>query len=111
MIHKEFILIEEKINKQTVALKDIIQFSEFDEENVPKIAEEQKNLLTRIKKIEKLVNQEEKIYKSYKGNLSSKAKKEEMLQAITENKEKISATIQSIKLSNKLIRKLGKKIE
>lgn len=111
MIHKEFVLIKEKLIKQTVALKDIIQFSEFDEENVPKVDEEQATLLATITKIESLIENEEKIYKSYKNKLSSEAKKKEMLTAISDNKKAICEVIKSIKLSNKLIRKLGKKIE
>ena len=111
MIHKEFVLIKDKLVKQTVTLKDIIQFSEFDEENVPKIAEEQKTLLDTISKIEELIGNEDKIYKSYKDKLSSAAKKKEMLAAIADNKKQIADIIKSIKLSNKLIRKLGKKIE
>ena len=39
-IHKEIIAIGEKLAKNTIALKDIIQFSEFDEENLPKYEEE-----------------------------------------------------------------------
>ena len=34
-----------------------------------------------------------------------------MLEAVKKNKEEIAKTIESIKLSNKLIRKLGKRIE
>ena len=111
MIHKEFVLIKEKLLKESITLKDIIQFSEFDEENVPKIDEEQKTLLATITKIEKLIGNEEKIYKSYKDLLSSAVKKREMLKAISDNKKAICTIIKSIKLSNKLIRKLGKKIE
>ncbi len=43
--------------------------------------------------------------------LTSQAKKDEMLNKVRENKEKIGAVIRSIKLANKLIRKFGKKIE
>ena len=111
MMHKEFLIIKEKLLKQTITLKDVIQFSEFDEENSPKIVEEQNILLATISKIESLINNEEKIYKSYKDQLSSTAKKKEMLSAIAENKANICEVIKSIKLSNKLIRKLGKKIE
>ena len=111
VIHKEFAALAEKLQKNTIPLKDIIQFSEFDEENVPKIDEEKKHLLVTIKSIQDLIDNEEAIYQSYRGKLDSDKKKKEMLGKVRDNKEKISETIRSIKLSNKLIRKLGKKIE
>jgi RNA polymerase primary sigma factor len=110
-IHKEFVSIGEKLEKNSSPLKDIIQFSEFDQENLPKIEEEKNALLTTIGKIKALINNEEKIYQSYRGKLDSDAKKKEMLEKVRKNKEEISNTIQSIKLSNKLIKKLAKRIE
>lgn len=111
VIHKEFVALEERLIKKTIALKDAIQFSEFDEENLPKLEEERESLLATIGKIKKLIANESKIYKSYRNKLSSEDAKKEMLNKIQENKQKISDTIMSIKLSNKLIRKLGRKIE
>lgn len=111
IIHKEISIIGDKITKDTLQLKDIIQFSEFDEENLPNLQEEKKYLLKIITKIKKLIANEKSIYISYKGLLTSEAIKQEMLEKIRENKEEISVTISSIKLSNKLIRKLGKKID
>ena len=52
-----------------------------------------------------------KIYRSYRGKLDTEAKKKEMLDKVKQNKEKIAETIQSIKVSNKLIRKLSNRIE
>jgi RNA polymerase primary sigma factor len=92
-------------------LKDVIQFQEFDEENSPKVDAEQKSLLATIDKIKNLIENEEKIYLSYRGKLTSHEKKQEMLDAVRKNKEAIGETIRSIKLSNKLIKKLGKKLE
>jgi len=111
IIHKEISIIGDKIVKETIQLKDIIQFSEFDEENLPNLQEEKKFLLKIITKIKKLIKNEKAIYLSYKGKLETQADKDEMLQKIKDNKEEISATITSIKLSNKLIRKLGKKVD
>ena len=45
------------------------------------------------------------------GKLDSEAKKKEMLNAVKANKEEIAKTIQTIKLSNKLIRKLAKELK
>ncbi len=110
-IHKEIIAIGERLAKNTIALKDIIQFSEFDEENLPKFEEEKNGLLKTIGNIKELVENESKIYRSYRGQLDSEAKKQEMLNAVKANKEEIAKTIQTIKLSNKFIRKLAKRIE
>jgi RNA polymerase primary sigma factor len=110
-IHKEFVAMAERLEKNTLPLKDIIQFSEFDEENLPKIDEEKKNLLATIATIKELVENEEKIYLSYRNKLTSEEKKQEMLSKVRQNKEKIGEVIRSIKLSNKLIRKFAKKIE
>ncbi|EKD48670.1 MAG: hypothetical protein ACD_64C00189G0002 [uncultured bacterium] len=110
-LHKEFILIGDKLAKNTLALKDVIQFSEFDEDNLPKIEQEKTTLLKTIKKIKGFVDNEEKIYRSYRGKLDSEEQKKAMLQEVQENKHAISKTIVDIKLSNKLIRKLGKKLE
>ena len=111
LIHKEFVLIAERLQKNSVQLKDIIQFQEFDEENSPKVEAEQKLLLNTIDKIKEFIDNEEKIYLSYRGKLTSPEKKQEMLDAVKQNKKAIAQTIRSIKLSNKLIRKLGKKLE
>ncbi len=110
-IHKEFVLMGDKVQKGTLALKDVIQFSEFDEDNLPKIEKEQGQFLQTISEIKKLVDNEEKIYQSYRGNLDSEAKKKEMLQKVRENKDQIAQTIKSIRIANKLIRKMGKRIE
>jgi len=111
VIHKEFVGIGEKIVQNVLPVKDVIQFSEFDEENSPNVEEEKKALLATIAKIKDLIANEERIYHSYRGKLDSAANKEEMLRSVKENKENIGATIRSIKLSNKLIKKLAKKVE
>ena len=110
-IHKEFIAIGERLQKNTIMLKDIIQFSEFDEENLPKIDEEKRHIINTINGIKDLVANEEKIYLSYRGKLDTKAQKTKMLNEVKQNKEKICETIRSIKISNKLIKKLARKIE
>jgi RNA polymerase primary sigma factor len=110
-LHKELISFADRLNKEAIHLKDIIQFSEFDEENLPRIGEEKAALLETINKIKSLVENEEKIYLSYRNKLDSAAKKAEMLDKVKQNKETISQTMQSIKFANKLIRKFGKRIE
>ncbi len=110
-LHKEFISLGEKLQIDSVRLKDLIQFSDFDEENLPRIDKEKQTLLESIAKIKKLVENEEKIYQDYRDNLDSQEKKKIMLLAIKENKEKLSKTVKNIKLANKAIRKFIKKIE
>jgi RNA polymerase primary sigma factor len=110
-VYKEFLLIGDKLQKNSIALKDIIQFSEYDEENLPKLEPEKRALLETIAKMKELIENEEKIYFSYRGKLDSEEKKQEMLAKVRANKEKVSETIKSIKVANKLIRKLGKRIE
>lgn len=110
-IHKEIVQIGDRLEKQTLPLKEVIQFFQYDEENLPKIDEEQKALLVIIHHIRDLVNNEEKIYASYKNKLDSTAKKQEMLDRVKQNKREISKAIQTIKISNKLIKKLGKRLE
>jgi len=110
-IHKEIISIGERLEKDSLLLKDIIQFSDFDEENLPRYEEEKHKLLTVIFQVKELVENEIKIYHSFRGKLDSPEQKKNMLAAVKKNKEAIAVTIQSIKISNKLIRKLIKRLE
>ncbi|NBV40468.1 RNA polymerase sigma factor RpoD [bacterium] len=111
VIHDEIIDIGNRLKTNTMPLKDVIQFSEFDEDNLPKLEEEKTELLIAIKKVEDLVANEKAIYKKYKNKLDTKGKKKEMLEAVAANKEDIAHAIVAIKLANKMIRKLGRKIE
>lgn len=110
-LHKELVQIGDKVSKESMLLKDVIQFSEFDEENLPKYEEEKKSFLETVEEIKTLIQNEQKIYESYRGSLDTAEKKQEMLSKVRKNRELISTTIQSIKLSNKIVRKFSKKIE
>lgn len=110
-VAKEFLSISERLQKNSMQLKDIIQFSEFDEENLPRIEEEKARLLTAINAIKTLIENEFTIYQSYKGKLTTHIKKREMLNKVKTNKIAIQDAIKAIRLSNKIIRKFGKKIE
>lgn len=109
-LYKELVLLIEKIKKDVVQLKDIIQFSKFDEENLPLIAPEKEALLETLTTIKDLIDNEEKIYLSYRGKLDTKEKKNEMLQKVKDNKKLITETMKTIKFSNKIIRKFAHKI-
>ncbi|QQR53755.1 RNA polymerase sigma factor RpoD [bacterium] len=110
-LHKEFVSIGERLRKNSIHLKDIIQFSEFDEENLPMIEAEKNGVLLIIDEIKKLIENEVQIYYSYRNQIESQAAKKEMLSKVKANKEKIAQTICSIKFANKLIRKCENKIQ
>lgn len=110
-VHKEFAGLVERVQKDPLILKDIIQFSEYDEENIPKIDEEKEAFLKTVRRVAQLIKNEENIYVSYRSKITDPAKKKEMLDAVQQNKKEIATTIQSIRLANKFIRKIGKRIE
>lgn len=110
-LHKEFVSIGERLKKNSIHLKDIIQFSEFDEENLPMIEAEKNGILSIINVIKELIENEAKIYHGYRNKLDTTAAKKEMLAKVKQNKELIGSTIRSMKFSNKLIRKFELRIQ
>jgi RNA polymerase primary sigma factor len=108
---KELIGMEERLTRDPLLLKDVIQFSDFDEDNSPKFEEEKQRLLGQIANIKELVANEEKIYHSYRDKLSDPDKKKEMLSKVNNNKQAIIDAVKKIKISNKQIRRFGKRIE
>jgi RNA polymerase primary sigma factor len=110
-VAKDLMGFEERITKDPLFLKDLIQFSDFDEDNSPKFEEEKQKLIKAIQNIKDIVANEDKIYRSYRSQLDSEAKKKEMLAAVDDNRNQVVLAIRMIKLSNKQIRKFGKKIE
>ena len=110
-VAKELVGFSERLERDPLFLKEIIQFSDFDEDNSPKFEEEKIRLLEQLNKIKDLIENEDKIYRSYRGQLESEAKKKEMFAKVEQNKKNVVKAITDIKYSNKLIRKLGKRIE
>ncbi len=110
-IYKEIIILGDKIESESIPLKDVIQFADYNEENVPRLKEEKIKLLDQINEVTKLLKGEHNIYMSYKKNLDNALKKKEMLEKIKANRTLVSEKIQQIRLSNKMIKKLGSKIE
>lgn len=108
---KELIGVKDRALSDNVALKDIIQFSEFDEENLPRLEKEKGAFVETVNKIQELIANEPKIYHTYRDNLKNPKAKKEMLAKVVENKEAVIDTIKSIRFANKFIRKLGKRIE
>ena len=110
-VAKELSDIEDRITREAFFLKDIIQFSDFDEDNSPKFNAERQKLLEQIAKIKELILNEDSIYRSYRKFLSDENKKQEMFDAVEDNRNNIIKAVRNIKLSNKQIRKFGRKIE
>lgn len=110
-VAKDLMGFEDRITKDPLFLKDLIQFSDFDEDNSPKFEEEKQKLLKAIQHIKNIAANEDKIYRSYRSQLHEEDKKKEMLAKVEENRHMIVLGIRAIKLSNKQIRKFGKKIE
>jgi RNA polymerase primary sigma factor len=110
-VHNEMMIIGERLAKGSIPLKDIIQFSDFDDDNLPRYESEKKAFLDVINKIQEHIAGEVGIYRSYRPLLADPEKKKEMLQKVQENTEEIGNLIQSIKFSNKLVRKLGRRVE
>jgi len=110
-IHKEIVALEDKIAAGDLQLKDIIQFADYNEENIPKLKEEKERLLAQVHKIKKYMENEHQIYQKYRTNLDDPEKKKKMLEEVRKNKELCIFCIQEIKFSNKIIKKLGSKIE
>lgn len=110
-IHKEIINIKNKIDDGSILLKNVIQFTDFNEDNVPKLKEEHIHFNTIVDEIKSLIENEHNIYLFYKKELNLEDKKAEMLDAIKKNKELIQSKIKNIKFSNKFIKQLGSKVE
>lgn len=108
---KEILSLEDRVSRDPLLLKDIIQFSDFDEYNSPKFEEEKNRFLVCLQTIKALIAQEEIIYKSYRNLLQEDDKKREMLKAVDENKKRVYEAVKEVPLANKQIRKFVRKIE
>ena len=75
-IHKEIVSTGERVSKSSLPLKEVIQFSEFDEENLPKYEQEKNGFVETTNRIKNLIENEDVIYRSYRDKLSSENKKE-----------------------------------
>jgi len=111
LIHREISRMAEKINAGAMLLKDIIQFSDFDDDNLPRYEEEKQKLLTLMERVQQLLKHKITIYDSFRGKLSSPQEKKAMLEQIKQNEEAIVEVIRSINFSNKMIRKFNRQIQ
>lgn len=110
-ITKELLSLIEKIKRDPVILKEHIQFSDFDEDNTPKLEKESESFLLILEKLKELSENESKIYLKFRNSISVPGVKETMIAEVEKNKQAIIDIISSIKFSNSQIKKLGKKIE
>ncbi len=110
-VAKELLSTVERLERDALYLKELIQFSDFDEDNSPKFESERKKFLIVLLNLKDLVDGEEKIYKSYRAFLDDDKKKKEMLAAVEKNKKQVVEVIKEIKISNKMIRRFGRKVE
>lgn len=110
-VTKELLGMTERIQRDPFFLKELIQFSDYNEDNMPKLEEERDALLQKIAVVKQLVEKEEQIYRSYRQFLAEPGKKEEMLSEVETNKSAISVAVRQIKFSNRQIKKFGRRIE
>jgi len=110
-VTKELLSMTDRIKRDPFFLKELIQFSDYNEDNMPKLEEERDALLEKIEVVQKLVDKEEQIYRSFRQFLTEPGKKEEMLREVEKNKQAISVAVRQIKFSNRQIKKFGKRIE
>ncbi len=110
-VQKELVATGERVKRDKMQLKGVIQFSEFDEDNLPKFEEEKNAFLQSIAEMQELIANEQKIYYSYRGKLDTQKAKDEMLKKVQENREKVCEKIQSVRLANKFIRRMGNRLE
>mgnify|MGYP000129382111 CR=1 FL=1 len=111
LVHKELLIFKERIEGDGLNLKDIIQYTNFDDDNMPLIELEKENFLKQINEVERLMDNEDKIYRSYRGKLTSQKVKEKMFTEIEENRLAVVDAVKAIPYANKQIRKFGKRVE
>lgn len=111
MIHREVSRMGDKLESNTLLLKDVIRFSDFDEDNLPRYEEERQKLLLLIKKVQGLIKNKATIYDSFRDKLKDAKNKKMMLDAIKANEAAIVEVIRSINFSNKTIQKFNRYLQ
>lgn len=101
----------ERVERDPMVLKDFIQFSDFDEDNSPRIGAEKDKILVVLRQVRDVICNEEKIYHSYRGKLDSEANKKKMLKEVEDNRVEVVKLAKLIRFSNRQIRKYFKRIE
>ncbi len=110
LIHREVSRMADKIANGTLLLKDIIRFSDFDEDNLPRYEEEKVKLLQLIEQVQSLIKNKSTIYDSFRDKLKDSKSKKMMLDSIRDNEAAIVEVIRSINFSNKTIQKFHRQL-
>lgn len=111
LIHREVSRLGEKIQNGNILLKDLIQFADFDDDNLPRYEEEKAKLLKLVEEVQSLIKNKSKIYERYRTRLQEPGQKEAMLADIQKNHEAIVDVVKNINFSNKAIRKFNRHIQ
>lgn len=109
-VHKELFAFVERLQKDPLALKEVIQFSDFDQENVPKMEAERDALIATISVLKEQTGEVEKLQQELAAATDAKTKKE-LTKKIAAGQDAVFATIQSIKFANKFIKRMAKRIQ
>jgi RNA polymerase primary sigma factor len=110
-VSRELAAMIERVERDPMVLKDFIQFSDFDEDNSPRIGVEKDKMLIILRHIRDTMANEEKIYHSYRGKLESESTTKKMLKEVEDNRVEVSKIVRTVKFSNRQIRKFLKRIE
>lgn len=111
LIHREVSRMGEKISAGTLLLKDVIRFSDFDEDNLPRYEEEKQKLLDSIKSVQDLLKNRTAIYDSFRAMPRDAKTKQAMLDQVKQNELAIVEVINGINFSNKVIQKFARHIQ
>ncbi|MGE0009278.1 MAG: RNA polymerase sigma factor RpoD [Candidatus Babeliales bacterium] len=110
LVHKELFSVAERLQKDPLILKDVIQFSDFDQENLPKLEAERDALIKTIAVLKEQTGEVEKLQQALNEASDAKSKKE-LTKKIETHQAEVFATIQSIKFANKFIKRMAKRIQ
>jgi RNA polymerase primary sigma factor len=111
LIHREVSRMGEKISTGTLLLKDVIRFSDFDEDNLPRYEEEKQKLLDAITAVQDLLKNRTIIYDSFRSMPRDAKTKQTMLDQVKKNELAIVEVINGINFSNKIIQKFARHIQ
>lgn len=108
---KDLLFLIDRVKKDPLILKEYIQFADYDQDNSPRLEKEMETFLAVLEDLQQLTENESKIYRKHRDNITKPGVKEKMLAEVEQNKQKIIDLIANIRFSNNHITKFGKKVE
>ena len=111
LIHREVSRMGERISGGTLLLKDVIRFSDFDEDNLPRYEEEKQKLLDSITHVQNFLKNRTVIYDTFRSMARDAKTKQLMLDQVKQNEQAIVEVINGINFSNKVIQKFARHIQ